>query len=44
VGYNVALVIGIALGGLFRFWSYRTLVWPVPSRTPDRSLIGAAAG
>ena len=45
VGYNVALVTGIALGGLFRFWSYRTLVWPAPpSRAPDRSLIGAAAG
>jgi putative flippase GtrA len=45
VGYNVALVTGIALGGLFRFWSYRTLVWPAPpSRAPDRSLVGAAAG
>jgi putative flippase GtrA len=45
VGYNLALVTGIALGGLFRFWSYRTLVWPAPpSRAPDRSLIGAAAG
>jgi putative flippase GtrA len=45
VGYNVALVTGIALGALFRFWSYRTLVWPAPpSRAPDRSLIGAAAG
>ncbi|HEX3925154.1 MAG TPA: GtrA family protein [Streptosporangiaceae bacterium] len=45
VGYNVALVTGIALGALFRFWSYRTLVWPAPpSRAPDRSLIGVAAG
>jgi putative flippase GtrA len=45
VGYNVALVTGIALGGLFRFWAYRTLVWPVPvSRVADRSLIHAAAG
>lgn len=45
VGYNVALVTGIALGGLFRFWAYRTLVWPVPvSRAADRSLIHAAAG
>jgi putative flippase GtrA len=45
VAYNVALVTGIALGGLFRFWSYRTLVWPAPpSRAADRSLIHVAAG
>jgi hypothetical protein len=45
VTYNVALLTGIALGGLFRFWSYRTLVWPAPpSRAADRSLIRVAAG
>jgi putative flippase GtrA len=27
--YNVALVIGIGVGTLFRFWSYRTWVWHV---------------
>jgi len=27
LSYNVALVIGIALATLFRYWSYRTWVW-----------------
>ena len=27
LSYNVALLIGIAFGTLFRFWSYRTWVW-----------------
>ena len=27
LSYNVALFIGIGLGTLFRFWSYRTWVW-----------------
>jgi putative flippase GtrA len=35
LSYNVALVTGIALATLFRYWSYRTWVWraqpPVPS-------------
>ena len=28
--YNVALIVGIALGTLFRFWSYRRWVWRAP--------------
>ena len=28
--YNVALILGIALGTLFRFWSYRRWVWRAP--------------
>ena len=39
LSYNVALVAGIALATLFRYWSYRTWVWqaqppaaPVPAR------------
>jgi putative flippase GtrA len=32
LSYNIALVIGIALGTLFRFWSYRRWVWVAPSR------------
>jgi putative flippase GtrA len=45
VAYNLALVTGIALGALFRFWSYRTLVWPAPdSWAADRSFIQTAAG
>jgi putative flippase GtrA len=32
LSYNVALIIGIGLGTLFRFWSYRAWVWrAVPS-------------
>ena len=37
LSYNVALVTGIALATLFRYWSYRTWVWraepPVPPVT-----------
>lgn len=29
--YNIALVFGIGLGTLFRFWSYRRWVWTAPS-------------
>lgn len=29
--YNVALIIGIGLGTLFRFWSYRKWVWQAPA-------------
>jgi putative flippase GtrA len=29
--YNVALVVGTALGTLFRFWSYRKWVWTLPA-------------
>ena len=28
--YNVALIVGTALGTLFRFWSYRKWVWVAP--------------
>jgi putative flippase GtrA len=28
--YNVALLVGITLGTLFRFWSYRKWVWTAP--------------
>jgi putative flippase GtrA len=31
LSYNIALVIGIGLGTLFRFWSYRKWVWVEPA-------------
>jgi putative flippase GtrA len=31
LSYNIALVIGIGLGTLFRFWSYRRWVWVEPA-------------
>jgi putative flippase GtrA len=31
---NVALVLGICLGTLFRFWSYRKWVWMAPTAGP----------
>jgi putative flippase GtrA len=31
---NIAFLIGIALGTLFRFWSYRKWVWLVPPAEP----------
>ena len=33
LSYNLALIIGIALGTLFRFWSYRRWVWVAPAAT-----------
>jgi putative flippase GtrA len=30
LSYNVALIVGIALATLFRYWSYRTWVWRAP--------------
>jgi putative flippase GtrA len=30
LSYNISLVIGIGLGTLFRFWSYRRWVWVAP--------------
>jgi hypothetical protein len=30
LAYNVALLFGIGLGTLFRFWSYRRWVWLAP--------------
>jgi putative flippase GtrA len=41
VAYNVALIVGIGLGTLFRFWSYRRWVWlapPVAEATPESSI------
>jgi hypothetical protein len=31
LSYNISLIIGIALGTLFRFWSYRRWVWVEPA-------------
>ncbi len=31
---NVALLLGICLGALFRFWSYRKWVWIAPAVSP----------
>ena len=44
---NVALVIGIGLGTLFRFWSYRKWVWTAPAAAappPPRVLVKGPAG
>ena len=30
LSYNIALVVGVGLGTLFRFWSYRKFVWKAP--------------
>src|SRR5579862_4190482 len=43
---NIALFLGIALGTLFRFWSYRRWVWtaptaPVADATPDPAAVAA---
>lgn len=44
LSYNVALLIGIAFGTLFRFWSYRTWVWratqPAAAATPGLATQG----
>jgi putative flippase GtrA len=34
VTYNVALVVGIALATLFRYWSYKTWVWRAQPPAP----------
>ncbi len=39
---NVALVIGVALGTLFRFWSYRRWVWSSLSAPADAASPAAA--
>jgi putative flippase GtrA len=31
---NIALLVGICLGTLFRFWSYRRWVWTAPALGP----------
>jgi putative flippase GtrA len=48
LSYNVALLIGIAFGTLFRFWAYRTWVWraggpEVPTETLPPATAGAPA-
>lgn len=43
---NIALFLGIALGTLFRFWSYRKWVWTAPDASavpPDPAAVAAAA-
>jgi putative flippase GtrA len=44
--YNIALMVGIIFGTLFRFWSYRKWVWAAkPDETPpQRVLAGQGAG
>ena len=38
---NIALLIGIGLGTLFRFWSYRKWVWAAPSAAARRGTASA---
>jgi putative flippase GtrA len=40
---NVALLLGICLGTLFRFWSYRKWVWIAPAAGPALGPAGFAA-
>lgn len=40
---NVALFLGICLGTLFRFWSYRKWVWIAPPAGPALDPAGFAA-
>jgi putative flippase GtrA len=42
LSYNIALIIGIGLGTLFRFWSYRRWVWV--EAPPPGAEAGAGAG
>jgi putative flippase GtrA len=44
---NIALLLGIGFGTLFRFWSYRKWVWAAPQASappPPRVLITGPAG
>jgi hypothetical protein len=41
LSYNIALIFGIGLGTLFRFWSYRRWVWASPSANVAPALIGS---
>ena len=51
LAYNVALIFGIGLGTLFRFWSYRRWVWlapavaghPDPSGSPESAMGGGSS-
>ncbi len=40
LAYNIALVFGIGLGTLFRFWSYRRWVWVAPPVAETRAVQG----
>ncbi|HUY45706.1 MAG TPA: GtrA family protein [Streptosporangiaceae bacterium] len=42
LSYNVALFTGIALGTLFRFWSYRKWVWRAHPAGPEATADGNA--
>jgi putative flippase GtrA len=44
--YNIALIVGIVFGTLFRFWSYRKWVWAAKpdEAPPQRVLAGQGAG
>jgi len=43
LSYNVALVIGITLGTLFRYWSYRTWVWRAQPAAPPAAVVAREA-
>jgi len=40
LSYNIALIIGIGLGTLFRFWSYRKWVWGAPPAAGEPAVAG----
>ncbi len=40
LAYNVALIFGIGLGTLFRFWSYRRWVWLAPPVAEAEAIAG----
>ena len=42
--YNVANFIGLVVGTLFRFWSYRKFVWHVQPSGPEVPSVGAVPG
>jgi putative flippase GtrA len=44
LSYNVALIIGIGFGTLFRFWSYRAWVWRAVPPADAAGTAGLAAG
>ena len=40
LAYNVALIFGIGLGTLFRFWSYRRWIWLTPPVAEAEAMAG----
>jgi putative flippase GtrA len=40
LSYNISLIIGIGLGTLFRFWSYRKWVWVAPPAAGEPAVAG----